>query len=69
MKKIWSIIVISFLIIGSLGAVASKNKEYNKTDVIQHVTSSKISFSKVLLEQDNKEYLEVNLEGVCPPIL
>jgi hypothetical protein len=64
MKKIWSILVISFLIIGSLGVVASKNKDNSKTDLIREATSSKISFSKVLFEQNNKEYLEVSLEGV-----
>jgi hypothetical protein len=69
MKKIWSILVISFLLIGSLGVIASKNKDYTKTEFIYKATSSKISFSKVLLEQNNKEYLEVNLEGISTYIM
>lgn len=76
MKKLLPIIVVGFLILSGIGAVAvSKDTGYvEKTSVI--FDSRNIQYSSVIIKESNQEYIEVELEEPtsyfmepCKPIL
>ncbi|RLF33304.1 MAG: peptidase C25 [Thermoplasmata archaeon] len=61
MKKILSFLIIVFLIVSGVGAVAVHNE--NESEIVK-TCSSKITFSSLRLKETDTGYVEVELEGV-----